>query len=569
MIISFLSFHFNDMSPIENLDFNHTQVQKFFEGFNKNEESRIIDFEKYFNIDNILLLNNDSLISENCKEFLDKFFYNIDYPLYGNKWNLKLSKKILLEKIKIGLFCKVINTIEYFLTHIKMNEKILKKCNKCFAKTSNLIKTLTFLSQFFDYYDLLLSIYSLHYIKNSEEIETRRSNFYLRLDRFFKLYKGKNDTYSKYILMRISSSFYENFDEKFLNYFSKNEKRNLIYLQLFDFRIFEGKMDELTFNLSSKIINDEDIVFPSIYLGASLRYLSLKKYYDQYDEETVNNKILNKSEEIIQNQIDKKYKTKSYQIFKSYFDNFKDIHKHLDINLDNKENKLGKRLDPIYLNDLIQNNSVISDEIINKCFKELKECFFPFDNYIYILTFLFNCIIKGNFEKNQEEKKLYIYNSLFKYFEKNCLTKKCQHCLKIPLINRIIIKFFLWKINEIKGPKYEKSIKILREYNIIQNLLLKINISTSIPKKPIEYIIILEIVASAFFNLGYFREAKHKYTNILNELSYLPNSTEILNKTNVITTKKLICLKKLGRKPDFIPVQQKQFLTQSNLILDF
>ena len=84
MIICFLSFHFNEMSPIENLDFNHIQVQKFFEGFNKNEENRIFDFEKYFKIDNILLLNNDSLKSENCKELLDKFFYNIDYPLYRN-----------------------------------------------------------------------------------------------------------------------------------------------------------------------------------------------------------------------------------------------------------------------------------------------------------------------------------------------------------------------------------------------------------------------------------------------------------------------------------------------------
>ena len=65
----------------------------------------------------------------------------------------KTFKKNFTRKIKIGLFCKVINTIEYFLTHLKMNEQILKKCNKCFAKTSNLIKTLTFLSQFFDYYD--------------------------------------------------------------------------------------------------------------------------------------------------------------------------------------------------------------------------------------------------------------------------------------------------------------------------------------------------------------------------------------------------------------------------------
>ena len=565
MIICFLSFHFNEMSPIENLDFNHIQVQKFFEGFNKNEENRIFDFEKYFKIDNILLLNNDSLKSENCKELLDKFFYNIDYPLYRNKWSLKLPKTILIEKIKIGLFCKVINTIEYFLTHIKMNEQILKKCNKCFTKTFELIKTSTFLSKFFHYYDLLLSIYSLHYIKNSEEIETRRSNFYLRLDRFFKLYKGKNDTYSKYILMRITSSFYENFKDKFFTYFSQNEKKNLIYLQLFDFRIFEGKMDELTFNLSDQVTNDEDIVYPSIYLGASLRYLSLKKYYDQYDEETVNNKILNKSEEIIQNQIDKKYKTKSYQIFKSYFDNFKNNHKKLNINYIYEE----KRLDPILLNDLIQNNSVISDKIIDRCFRELEEFFFPFDNYIFIFTFLFNCIIKGNFEKNPEEKKLYIYNSIFKYLEKNSLSKKCQHCLKIPLINRIITKFFLWKINLIKGEKIEKSIKILREYNIIQNLLLKINVSSSLTKKPIEYILILELVASSFYNLGYYREAKHKYTNIINELSNLPSSNEILKKINVNTTKKLICLKKLGRKPDFIPVQQKQFLTQSNLILDF
>ena len=567
MIISFLSFHFNDMSPIENLDFNHTQVQKFFEGFNKNEESRIIDFEKFFNIDNILLLNNDLLKSDNCKVFLDKFFYNIDYPLYRNKWNLKMSKNILLEKIKIGLFCKVINTIEYFLTHIKMNEQILKKCLKCFTKTIDLIKNFTFLSNFFDYYDLLLSIYSLHYITNSEEMETRKSNLYLRLKRFFKLYKGKNDTYSKYILMRISSSFYENFDENFLNFFSKNEKRYLIYLQLFDFRIFEGKMDELTFNLSSKVINDEEKVYPSIYLGASLRYLSLKKYYDQYDEEVANNKILTKSEEIIQKQIKKKYKTQSYQIFKSYFDNFKDNHKYLNYNSDNDTKK--KRLDPKYLNDLIQNDVVISDDIIERCFRELKEFFFPFDNYIFIFTFLFNCIIKGNFEKNPEEKKLYIYNSIFKYLEKNSLSKKCQHCLKIPLINRIINKFFLWKINQIKGQKIEKSIKILREYNIIQNLLLKINISTSLTKKPIEYILILEFVASAFYNLGYYREAKHKYTNIINELSNLPNSNEILKKINVNTTKKLICLKKLGRKPDFIPVQQQQFLNQSGLFLDF
>ena len=184
-------------------------------------------------------------------------------------------------------------------------------------------------------------------------MENRTSNLYLRLDRFFKSYKGNNDTYSKYILMRITSSFYENFKDKFFTYFSQNKKKNLIYLQLFDFRIFEGKMDELTFNLSDQVTNDEDIVYPSIYLGASLRYLSLKKYYDQYDDEFTNNKILTKSEEIIQKQIKKKYKTQSYQTFKSYYYNFKDNNKYLNYNSDNDTKK--KKIDNKLLNNLLKN----------------------------------------------------------------------------------------------------------------------------------------------------------------------------------------------------------------------
>ena len=578
MIVCFLSEHFDNMSPIPKVGFSHQQVQKYFEGFEKNIEERYKDFYTFFYMNDIIMLSNDSNFwnrNDIADHLLNNSFYKIDYKLFSYKWEKKkkkINEVILIGKIKIGYFCKVINTIEYLLTHLKFDEELLNKCNKCFKKTRQYVEQINFFKIFINYYDIILSIISLKYLMDtyekfkaynkipsninkilfnsdeiSKDINEKTSELQNKLKYFFGLYKNVSE-YSNYIKMKVCSFFYENFQSNFFEFFSKDKNKYLIYLQLFDFRIFEGKLDNLTFDLSDIATDDEEkTIHPSVYLGASLRYLSLKKYFDEYDEEEVKlSTILAKSEEIIQNKINNNYKIQSYKTFKSYFNNFKTNFKNFEPIHTLKEHD---RLSPEYLNGLIVNKSDIPEFIINKCFQEIGYFFSPFDNYIHIIIFLYNCLVTENILKN-EELKMNIYNNLVKFFDVNYLSKKCIDCFKIPLINRILVKIFLWKIINITGDKYTKSINRLKEFNYIKSLLIKLNITIPIPKQPMEYILILQIIASSYFNLGYYREAKHKYTNILNELSKHKYNKAIKDKINMISTKRLMCLQKLGRNID-------------------
>ena len=80
MIVCFLSEHFDTMSPIPKVGFSHQQVQKYFEGFEKNIEERYKDFYTFFYIIDIIMISNDLNIlnwNDVVVLLLNNFFYKI------------------------------------------------------------------------------------------------------------------------------------------------------------------------------------------------------------------------------------------------------------------------------------------------------------------------------------------------------------------------------------------------------------------------------------------------------------------------------------------------------------